>query len=80
MTTLEDMNYVFGVPTRRHIEYQIKTVLPWTFERMFHPTTAQKPVPLYRWEKNRQRLAKSSTGGVLQSTSARNENGTALDL
>ncbi|KUJ16458.1 uncharacterized protein LY89DRAFT_558025, partial [Mollisia scopiformis] len=29
VTTLEDMNYVFGVPTRRHCEYQLREVLPW---------------------------------------------------
>lgn len=72
VTTLEEMNYVFGVPTRRHIEYQIKTVLPWVFGRIFHPSTARNPVPLYRWEKNRQRLAKTSTSGVVENTTVRN--------
>ncbi|KAH8593996.1 hypothetical protein B0O99DRAFT_652918 [Bisporella sp. PMI_857] len=34
VTTLEEMNYVFGVPTRRHVEYQTKEVLPWLRRRL----------------------------------------------
>ena len=29
VTTLEEMNYIFGVPTLRHIQYQLMEVLPW---------------------------------------------------
>lgn len=29
VVTLAEFNYIFGVPTRLHIEYQIFTVLPW---------------------------------------------------
>lgn len=31
--TLEELDHVFGVPTRRHISYQVGTVLPWWFRR-----------------------------------------------
>ena len=27
--SLEELNYIFGVPTPRHIQYQIRHVLPW---------------------------------------------------
>jgi sugar porter (SP) family MFS transporter len=27
--TLEELDYVFGVPTRTHMKYQVRTVLPW---------------------------------------------------
>lgn len=27
--TLAEFNYIFGVPTRLHVKYQIFTVLPW---------------------------------------------------
>jgi hypothetical protein len=28
--SLEEFNYIFGVPTRVHMRYQIQKVLPWT--------------------------------------------------
>ncbi|KAI8670296.1 MFS domain-containing protein [Fusarium keratoplasticum] len=31
--TLEELDYVFGVPDRTHAKYQLKTVLPWWFKR-----------------------------------------------
>ncbi|KIM99730.1 hypothetical protein OIDMADRAFT_42746 [Oidiodendron maius Zn] len=31
--TLEELDHVFGVPTRRHISYQVRTVLPWWLRR-----------------------------------------------
>jgi hypothetical protein len=29
--SLEELNYIFGVSTRTHIEYQVHRVLPWAF-------------------------------------------------
>jgi MFS family permease len=31
--TLEELDYVFGVPTRTHAKYQLTQVLPWWFKR-----------------------------------------------
>ena len=31
--TLEELDYVFGVPTRTHAKYQMTKVLPWWFKR-----------------------------------------------
>ncbi|KAH8751536.1 putative polyol transporter 5 [Hyaloscypha sp. PMI_1271] len=31
--TLEELDYVFGVPTRTHAKYQLTKVLPWWFKR-----------------------------------------------
>jgi hypothetical protein len=31
--TLEELDYVFAVTTRRHASYQLFTVLPWWFKR-----------------------------------------------
>jgi hypothetical protein len=31
--TLEELDYVFAVPTRTHMKYQIGTWLPWFFKR-----------------------------------------------
>jgi hypothetical protein len=30
--TLEELDYVFGVPTRTHMNYQLKQALPWGFK------------------------------------------------
>lgn len=31
--SLEELDYVFGVPTRTHMSYQVKKVLPWWIRR-----------------------------------------------
>ena len=31
--SLEELDYVFGVPTRTHTKYQLGTVLPWFVQR-----------------------------------------------
>ncbi|KAL9627148.1 MAG: hypothetical protein Q9204_006776, partial [Flavoplaca sp. TL-2023a] len=50
IATMEEMNYVFGVSTRRHMDYQIKEVAPWCF---YHYILRQKGLrdldPLYRY-------------------------------
>ncbi|EON67455.1 hypothetical protein W97_06709 [Coniosporium apollinis CBS 100218] len=61
VTTLEEMNYVFGVPTRRHIEYQLKTVLPWIINCVLHPRTEHRLASLYRWHRRRQQAAEMVT-------------------
>ncbi|PGH14042.1 hypothetical protein AJ79_03312 [Helicocarpus griseus UAMH5409] len=63
-TALEEMNYIFGVRTRRHVRYQVFKVLPWILfkyipwsVRHYSPwikDQGEKPEPLeelYRWEK-----------------------------
>ncbi|KAL8818156.1 MAG: hypothetical protein Q9191_008001 [Dirinaria sp. TL-2023a] len=53
ITTLEDMNYIFGVLTARHVQYQIKESLPWTLRHYTPGLYADEPIPLYTW--NRQK-------------------------
>lgn len=67
VTTLEDMNYVFGVPTRRHVEYQLREVLPWWIGRLLGKKN-KKPAPLYRWQRQKQRRE------MVSSVSAQNGN------
>lgn len=31
--TLEELDYIFGVPTRKHMSYQLFTALPYWFKR-----------------------------------------------
>ncbi|KAL3417130.1 hypothetical protein PVAG01_11130 [Phlyctema vagabunda] len=75
VTTLEDMNYVFGVPTRRHCQYQVREVLPWLLRRAVSlfgwrgSGSGKRPPPLYRWERRRRRLERQAgvagdAGGV----------------
>ncbi|KAF9871797.1 sugar transporter [Colletotrichum karsti] len=48
--SLEELDYVFGVPDRKHASYQLFTVLPWWTKRwIFQKKTAVCP-PLYHDE------------------------------
>ncbi|TDZ20166.1 Sugar transport protein 14 [Colletotrichum orbiculare MAFF 240422] len=49
--TLEELDDVFAVPTRRHASYQIKEVLPWWFRRYVLRQKGKKCPSLYEWEK-----------------------------
>ncbi|OCL12086.1 galactose-proton symporter [Glonium stellatum] len=54
VATLEEMNYIFGVPTRRHIEYQLKEVVPWAFRHYILRKQTERLDPLYRWNRTRE--------------------------
>lgn len=57
--SLEELNYIFGVSTAKHIAYQLKHVVPWTLRRcswrLLHPFTPtpagsdDRPEELYTW-------------------------------
>lgn len=46
---MEEMSYIFGVPTRRHVEYQFKDVAPWCIEHYVLRRSDVDLKPLYRW-------------------------------
>lgn len=51
--SLEELDYVFGVPTRTHARYQLFTVLPWWFKRWVLLRKNTPPCPdLYKFEEN----------------------------
>ncbi|KAH6887015.1 membrane transporter D1 [Thelonectria olida] len=50
--TLEELDYIFGVPTRRHAAYQIRTWLPWWIKRYVLLQKDAKLEPLYHLELN----------------------------
>lgn len=58
--TLEEINYIFGVPTWKHASYQLNEVLPWWVDanigRFIRPgkERVEKPRPLYRWWQERE--------------------------
>jgi hypothetical protein len=49
--SLEELNYVFGVSTKKHAMYQLRSVLPWIWRRYLlrDKTVSDKPPQLYTW-------------------------------
>lgn len=57
--SLEELNYIFGVSTIKHISYQLRHMVPWMFNRLVwrlaHPFSrdsqysGNKPEELYTW-------------------------------
>ncbi|EFW20463.1 hypothetical protein D8B26_003161 [Coccidioides posadasii str. Silveira] len=47
--TLEELDYIFAVPTWRHVRYQVTEVLPWWFKRYIFRKEAHLE-PLYKLE------------------------------
>ncbi|KAL8679448.1 MAG: hypothetical protein Q9186_004278 [Xanthomendoza sp. 1 TL-2023] len=54
IATMEEMNYVFGVALRRHVNYQIKKVAPWCVEHYIRRRRGVDLDPLYHWVHARQ--------------------------
>jgi len=48
--TLEELDFIFGVPTRRHIAYQMRVWLPWWVKRYVFWRKDAKLEPLYHLE------------------------------
>lgn len=48
--TLEELDYVFAVPTRTHMRYQVTKALPWWIKRYVLRQKGAKLEPLYRFE------------------------------
>jgi len=49
--TLEELDYVFAVPTRTHMKYQVGTVLPWWFKRYIFRQKIECP-ELYQFDEH----------------------------
>jgi hypothetical protein len=58
--TLEELDFIFGVPSRRHMAYQIREWLPWWIKRYVFFQRSAKLEPLYHLEG----VGNSGTGGV----------------
>ncbi|KAL8677138.1 MAG: hypothetical protein Q9186_006413 [Xanthomendoza sp. 1 TL-2023] len=48
--TLEELDYVFAVPTRTHASYQLKKALPWWFNRYIMRRKGAPLEPLYKFD------------------------------
>lgn len=54
IATMEEMNYVFGVTTRRHMDYQVNEVAPWCYDHYIRRRTDIDLPPLYRYARLRE--------------------------
>lgn len=52
--TLEELDYIFAVPTRTHMRYQFSTALPWWFNRWVLMRKGAELQPLYHFETARE--------------------------
>ena len=48
--TLEELDYVFAVPTRTHMKYQVTKALPYWFRRYIMRQKSARLEPLYHFE------------------------------
>lgn len=48
--TLEELDYVFAVPTRTHVNYQLTKALPYFFQRWILFNKGAKLEPLYKFD------------------------------
>ena len=48
--TLEELDYIFAVPTRRHMHYQLSTALPWWINRYVLMRKGPGLEPLYHFD------------------------------
>lgn len=51
---LEEMNSIFGVPTRWHIKYQLGVMLPWIKSYFITRSTSDKADTLATWYEDQQ--------------------------
>lgn len=54
--TIEELQFTFDLPTRRHIEYRIHHVLPYFVDKYILWQNPDPPVPFYRWARSQQSL------------------------
>ncbi|KAJ0426043.1 hypothetical protein BJY00DRAFT_272800 [Aspergillus carlsbadensis] len=48
--TLEELDYIFAVPTRTHMRYQLRQVLPWWIKRYVFFQKDARLEPLYKFD------------------------------
>jgi hypothetical protein len=49
--TLEELDYIFAVPTMTHMRYQLFQAAPWWFNRFILRRKVPDLEPLYKFEK-----------------------------
>lgn len=59
--TLEELDYIFAVPTRTHMRYQMFTVLPWWFQRYIFRRNVGPCPELYNFDEHLAESARRSS-------------------
>lgn len=61
--SLEELNYLFGVSTRQHINYQVGTVLPWAWRYYVRRDRGMpdQPDKLYTWYSTKEQEGNAAT-------------------
>ena len=55
--TLEELDYIFAVPTRIHMRYQLTQFLPWFIQRWVFFRKGAVLKPLYHFDNQESRIA-----------------------
>jgi len=55
--TLEELDYIFAVPTRKHMNYQVTVALPWWINRYIFMRRGPDLPPLYHFDRPSSRTA-----------------------
>ena len=79
---MEEMNYVFGVATPRHVLYQVKVVAPWCVDHYIRRQRGVDCPPLYRWdrrEKKEREDTNEDDGGDSHELTERNSSAVDAD-
>ncbi|RFU30587.1 hypothetical protein B7463_g5716, partial [Scytalidium lignicola] len=59
--TLEELDYIFAVPSRRFISYQFRKVLPWAWKRYVLFKRNEKLEPLFHFERGQEQTNNKSS-------------------
>ncbi|KAH6847111.1 hypothetical protein B0I37DRAFT_430378 [Chaetomium sp. MPI-CAGE-AT-0009] len=68
--TLEELDYVFAVPTGRFGAYQLTEALPWFVKRWLFWQRKAELRPLYQFDQQKKRVAKGEEKGVVDAAEA----------
>jgi len=60
--TLEELDYIFAVPTRTHMNYQLYQNLPWWFKTYILRKKGLKKPVLYKFDDIQQSSSSDVTG------------------
>jgi hypothetical protein len=61
--SLEELDYVFAVPTRTHMRYQWLTVLPWWIRRWIFQRKDKPSPTLYKFDSGNESEENGVNGG-----------------
>lgn len=73
--TLEELDYVFGVPTTRHMQYQVRENLPWWVKSYVLRRKGLAKPQLYKFNDQREPVSVTAQLGYAWNTYVRRRKG-----